>query len=99
MQYNTNASYLTEEEILLYLSYLTGQSDKNFGCLYRLSCQKPAQAGLYSSGAEILLQGVKLMQGNTYELSEYEDITRGIKQAVEWGEGGGECETRYKCGE
>ncbi|RVE46957.1 hypothetical protein evm_008341 [Chilo suppressalis] len=96
---NKNASYLTEEEILLYLSYLSGQRDKNFGCLYRLSCQKPDQAGLYSSGAEILLQGAKLLRGYSYELSEYEDITKGIKQAVDWGERGGECAKRYECRE
>lgn len=60
---NKNASYITEDEILLYLSYLAGQQNRDFGCLYRLSCQKPQQALLYSSGAELLLQGTKLVQG------------------------------------
>lgn len=60
---NTNARYLTEDEIMLYLSYLAGQQSQDYGCLYRLSCQKPHQAALYASGAELLLQGTKLFQG------------------------------------
>ncbi|XP_028158512.1 uncharacterized protein LOC114351469 isoform X2 [Ostrinia furnacalis] len=96
---NKNASYLTEDEVLLYLSYLSGQQKKDFGCLYRLSCQKPDQAALYSSGAELLLQGAKLLQGNSIELEPYEDVSKGIKKAVEWGETGGPCESRYPCGQ
>ncbi|KAI5646307.1 hypothetical protein NE865_01769 [Phthorimaea operculella] len=60
---NKNATYITEDEIMLYLSYLAGQQAKDYSCLYRLSCQRPQQAALYSSGAELLLQGAKLMQG------------------------------------
>ncbi|CAH4034586.1 unnamed protein product [Pieris brassicae] len=58
-----NASYITEDEILLYLSYLVGQQSQDYGCLYRLSCQRPKQAAIYASGAELLLQGTKLIQG------------------------------------
>ncbi|CAG4996835.1 unnamed protein product [Parnassius apollo] len=94
---NMNAVYLTEDEILLYLSYLTGQQNKDYGCLYRLSCQKPHQASLYSSGAELMLQGAKLWQGNNIELEEYEDISNGIKQAAIFGEEGKPCEKLYKC--
>ncbi|KAL0828924.1 hypothetical protein ABMA28_003824 [Loxostege sticticalis] len=96
---NKNASYITEDEVMLYLSYLSGTQKKDYGCLYRLSCQKPDQAALYSSGAQLLLQGAKLLQGNSIELEPYEDVSRGIKQAVEWGETGGPCESRYPCGE
>ncbi|CAK1582903.1 unnamed protein product [Parnassius mnemosyne] len=94
---NMNAVHLTEDEILLYLSYLTGQQNKDYGCLYRLSCQKPHQASLYSSGAELMLQGAKLWQGNSIELKEYEDISDGIKQAAIFGEEGKSCEKLYKC--
>ncbi|XP_068630639.1 uncharacterized protein [Battus philenor] len=94
---NSNAVYLTEDEILLYLSYLTGQQSKDYGCLYRLSCQKPHQASLYSSGAELMLQGAKLWQGNSIEIEEYEDISNGIKQASKFGEEGKPCEKLYKC--
>ncbi|KAJ0176203.1 hypothetical protein K1T71_008377 [Dendrolimus kikuchii] len=95
---NKNAAYVTEDEILLYLSYLTGQQNKDYGCLYRLSCQRPQQAGLYYSGAELLLQGAKLLQGNDEVLNPYEEISKGIKQAVKWGEEGMPCEARYRCG-
>ncbi|KAJ8719510.1 hypothetical protein PYW08_011685 [Mythimna loreyi] len=96
---NKNATYISEDEILLYLSYLAGQQKKDYGCLYMLSCQRPQQAALYSSGAELLLQGVKMLQGENVDLEPYAEISMGIKQATEWGEGGMNCETRYKCGE
>ncbi|CAH2041546.1 unnamed protein product, partial [Iphiclides podalirius] len=96
-QQTPNKLFLTEDEILLYLSYLTGQHSKDYGCLYRLSCQRPHQASLYSSGAELMLQGAKLWQGNSIELTEYENITSGIKQASVWGEEGKPCKQLYKC--
>ncbi|XP_072936168.1 uncharacterized protein [Epargyreus clarus] len=96
---NKNASYITEDEILLYLSYLAGRQSKDYGCLYRLSCQKPQQAGLYSASAELILQGAKLVQGNTIDLEPYEDISKGMKQAAVWGEDGRSCDKRYHCGE
>ncbi|XP_049874965.1 uncharacterized protein LOC126373051 isoform X2 [Pectinophora gossypiella] len=96
---NKNATYITEDEILLYLSYLSGQQSKDYGCLYRLSCQRPQQAALYSSGADLLLQGAKLMQSNSIELHEYEDIAKGIREAAAWGEDGQLCDKRYTCGD
>ncbi|XP_053608828.1 uncharacterized protein LOC128674359 isoform X2 [Plodia interpunctella] len=96
---NKNASFITEEELLLYLSYLTGQQSKDYGCLYRMSCKKPEQAGMYSSGAELLLQGAKLFQGDSIELEPYEEVSRGIREAAEMGERGVNCDARYKCGE
>ncbi|XP_045773767.1 uncharacterized protein LOC123873100 [Maniola jurtina] len=93
---NKNASYLTEDEILLYLSYLAGQQSQDYGCLYRMSCQKPHQAALYASGAELLLQGTKLFQGNSIELEPYEDISNGIREAASRGERGMPCQ-RYQC--
>nr|XP_021204979.2 uncharacterized protein LOC105841941 isoform X2 [Bombyx mori] len=95
---NSNVSYITEDEILLYLSYLAGQQNKDYGCLYLLSCQRPHQAGLYSSGADLLLQGTKLFQGNSVDLEQYENVTYGIKHAADWGERGMNCDTRYRCG-
>ncbi|XP_063538426.1 uncharacterized protein LOC134747732 isoform X2 [Cydia strobilella] len=96
---NTNASYISEDEILLYLSYLAGQQSRDYGCLYRLACKKPHQAALYSSGAEILLQGARLLQGNSIELEPYEEVSKGIKQASAWGEEGMNCDNRYQCEE
>ncbi|CAG9583114.1 unnamed protein product [Danaus chrysippus] len=93
---NKNASYITEDEILLYLSYLVGQQNNDYGCLYRLSCQKPRQAALYSSSAELILQGTKLFQGNV-SLEPYENISNGIRDAVSWGERGLPCQKRYHC--
>ncbi|XP_032518322.2 uncharacterized protein LOC116770811 [Danaus plexippus] len=93
---NKNASYITEDEILLYLSYLVGQRNNDYGCLYRLSCQKPHQAALYSSSAELILQGTKLFQGNV-SLEPYENISNGIRDAVSWGERGLPCQKRYHC--
>ncbi|XP_022827185.1 uncharacterized protein LOC111356905 isoform X1 [Spodoptera litura] len=96
---NKNVTYISEDEILLYLSYLAGQQKKDYGCLYLLSCQRPQQASMYSSGAELLLQGTRMLQGDSVDLEPYAEIAMGIKQAAEWGEGGMNCETRYKCGE
>ncbi|XP_026749581.1 uncharacterized protein LOC113510329 isoform X2 [Galleria mellonella] len=96
---NKNATYITEDEILLYLSYLTGQQNKDFNCLYKLSCERPQQASMYSSGADLLLQGAKMLQGNSIELEQYEDISKGVKEATEWGERGMPCSTRYHCAE
>ncbi|XP_060804013.1 uncharacterized protein LOC106140545 [Amyelois transitella] len=96
---NKNASFITEDELLLYLGYLSGQQSKDYGCLYRLSCNRPEQAGMYSSGADLLLQGAKLFQGNSIELEPYEEVSKGIREAAEWGERGVNCEQRYKCGE
>ncbi|XP_039757067.1 uncharacterized protein LOC120631514 [Pararge aegeria] len=93
---NKNVSYLTENEIVLYLSYLAGQQSQDYGCLYKMSCQKPHQAALYASGAELLLQGTKLYQGNSNELKPYEDISNGIRDAASWGERGMPCQ-RYQC--
>ncbi|XP_030023755.2 uncharacterized protein LOC115442741 isoform X2 [Manduca sexta] len=95
---NKNASYISEDEILLYLSYLAGQQNKNYDCLYLLSCQRPEQAAMYSSGAELLLQGTKLFHGNNIDLEPYEDVAAGIKQAAAWGEQRLPCDTRYRCG-
>ncbi|CAF4856246.1 unnamed protein product [Pieris macdunnoughi] len=93
---NKNASYITEDEILLYLSYLVGQQSQDYGCLYRLSCQRPGQAAIYASGAELLLQGTKLIQGNSIDLEPYEDVSRGIQQAAALGQQGVSCD-RYQC--
>ncbi|CAH2090244.1 unnamed protein product [Euphydryas editha] len=97
LEENKNAEYLSEDEIMLYLSYLAGQQSQDYGCLYRLSCQKPQQAVLYSSGAELLLQGTKLFNGNNVDLRPYEDVSNGIKEAAAWGERGLPCQTRYRC--
>ncbi|XP_013161880.1 PREDICTED: uncharacterized protein LOC106113592 [Papilio xuthus] len=94
---NKNATYLTEDEVLLYLSYLRGEQSKDYGCLYRLACQKPRQGALYASAAELTLQGAKLLQGNNVDLDDYENIYSGIKQASTWGEDGKPCDKIYKC--
>ncbi|XP_022114708.2 uncharacterized protein LOC110992983 isoform X2 [Pieris rapae] len=93
---DNNSSYITEDEILLYLSYLVGQQSQDYGCLYRLSCQRPKQAAIYASGAELLLQGTKLIQGNSIDLEPYEDVSRGIQQAAALGQQGVSCD-RYQC--
>ncbi|CAH0625367.1 unnamed protein product [Chrysodeixis includens] len=96
---NTNATYINEDEILLYLSYLAGQQNKDYGCLYLLSCQRPQQAGMYSSGAQLMLQGARLLQGDSTSLEPYAEISAGIKEAAEWGDAGMNCDTRYRCGQ
>ncbi|XP_038212606.1 uncharacterized protein LOC119832875 isoform X2 [Zerene cesonia] len=94
---NKNASYITEDEILLYLSYLVGQQTQDYGCLYRLACQKPHQAAIYASGAELILQGTKLVQGNSIDLEPYENVSRGIQVATARGEQGKPCDKIYQC--
>ncbi|KAI8432084.1 hypothetical protein MSG28_004592 [Choristoneura fumiferana] len=59
---NMNVSYVTEDEILMYLSYLIGQQTQHFGCLYRLACQKPEQAAINSlelQSYEDISKGIK----------------------------------------
>ncbi|XP_041981611.1 uncharacterized protein LOC121735009 [Aricia agestis] len=94
---NKNATYLSEDEIMLYLSYLIGHQTRDYGCLYRLSCQKPHQASVYAAGAELLLQGTKLFQGNSIDLQEYEDVSTGIRHAAALGEQHENCEKRFRC--
>ncbi|KAG7302214.1 hypothetical protein JYU34_013692 [Plutella xylostella] len=96
---NLNATYISEDELYLYLAYLSGRQSGRYGCLYRLACARPRQAAPYASGAELLMQGAKLLQGNDIELSEYEEISSGIKEATSWGERGLPCDTQYQCGE
>ncbi|CAG9123270.1 unnamed protein product [Plutella xylostella] len=60
---NLNATYISEDELYLYLAYLSGRQSGRYGCLYRLACARPRQAAPYASGAELLMQGAKLLQG------------------------------------
>ncbi|KAK9876500.1 hypothetical protein WA026_013875 [Henosepilachna vigintioctopunctata] len=52
---------LTEDEILLYLGYLTG----NRGCVQNIACLQPEHAKKYAEAGEILLRTTKLFSIET----------------------------------
>ncbi|XP_065158855.1 uncharacterized protein [Atheta coriaria] len=87
---------LTEDEILMYLSYLTGSPGNN-ACLQNVACRQPNQASRYTTAGEMLLKAGKMLQPGSTE--DYEYTLREVKEAVDFGNTGGDCGARYFCGD
>lgn len=51
--------FITETEIVLLLSYLIGDDQKNFECLHRIACEDPNKAAEYMNAGTILMNAVK----------------------------------------
>ncbi|XP_045479619.1 uncharacterized protein LOC123684412 [Harmonia axyridis] len=75
----------TEDEIMLYFEYLTG----NHECLKLIACQQPGQAEDYVNAAKLLLKASQLFSLNTD--AKYEDLLRDVERAIEVGENKGNC--------
>ncbi|KAJ8950990.1 hypothetical protein NQ318_006374 [Aromia moschata] len=82
--------FLTDEEILMFLSYLTGSP----GCLQNISCQQPQQAKKYTAAGEMLLKLAKMFSIDAD--MNYEYIILEMDQAANVGLAGGTCE-RFEC--
>ncbi|XP_044749793.1 uncharacterized protein LOC123310389 [Coccinella septempunctata] len=76
---------ITEDEIMLYLEYLTG----NHECLKHISCQQPDQARDYANAGKLLLKASQLFSIDTD--GKYEDLLREVEDAIEIGENKGNC--------
>lgn len=48
-------SIVTETEILLLLSYLMGNEEKNFECLRRVACEDPDKAKEYMTAGKLIM--------------------------------------------
>ncbi|XP_017775609.1 PREDICTED: uncharacterized protein LOC108561964 [Nicrophorus vespilloides] len=86
---------VTEEEILMYLSYLTGSPGNN-GCLQNIACRQPHQAKRYTAAGEMLLKASKMV--NPEPSANYEFTLQEVQEAVKYGMAGGNCKARYNCG-
>ncbi|KAF2900114.1 hypothetical protein ILUMI_06074 [Ignelater luminosus] len=87
-------TFLTDEEILLFLGYLTGSPGSN-GCLQNVACQQPQQARKYAAAGDMLLRTAKTL---SFEPDDnYEYVLQELQEAANWGSAGGEC-SRFKCG-
>jgi hypothetical protein len=54
--------HATESELLLVLSYLSGERRGEYGCLYRVACEDPnGRAPQYLSAGRMLLKGARVM--------------------------------------
>ncbi|XP_056642030.1 uncharacterized protein LOC130448616 [Diorhabda sublineata] len=82
--------FLTDDEILMYLSYLTGST----GCLQNVACQQPLKAKKYSAAGDLLLKFSKLFSLTT-DL-EYDMVLQELEQASNVGLAGGSCD-KFEC--
>ncbi|XP_044254731.1 uncharacterized protein LOC123005157 [Tribolium madens] len=85
---------LTEDEVLLFLSYLTGSPGDN-GCLQNVACQQPQQAKKYVSAGDMLLKATKMLALDPDRSYEY--VLKEVEQAADVGLTGGDC-ARFRCG-
>ncbi|XP_071056607.1 uncharacterized protein [Onthophagus taurus] len=86
-------SFMGEDEILLYLSYLTGEPGEN-ECLRFVACSEPQQARRYITAGETLLKLSKMFvteENHVYKMSLNE-----LRQAAGYGISGGDC-NRFSC--
>ncbi|RZC38362.1 hypothetical protein BDFB_009121 [Asbolus verrucosus] len=80
--------FLTEEEILLFLSYLTGSPGDN-GCLQNVSCRQPQQAKRYVAAGDVLLKATQMLSVDPDRSYQY--VLKEVEQAADIGLAGGDC--------
>ncbi|XP_030763661.1 uncharacterized protein LOC115888180 [Sitophilus oryzae] len=85
--------FITDEEVLMFLSYLTGSPGDN-GCLQSIACQQPYQAKKYVNAGDVLLKTAKMFSMNTDD--NYDYVLKEVEQASNVGLAGGNCQT-YRC--
>ncbi|KAF7287203.1 hypothetical protein GWI33_002024 [Rhynchophorus ferrugineus] len=84
---------VTDEEILMYLTYLTGSAGDN-GCLQTVACQQPHQAKKYVNAGDLLLKTAKVFSMDVDH--NYEYVLREVDQAANVGMSGGSCRI-FRC--
>lgn len=104
---------LTDEEILLFASYLTGKmfgfcsiyitnccvlgTPGNNNCLRQVACQDPQQAQKYVMAGGALLKVSKMLSLQSSD-DNYETALKELEEAANSGLSGDDCQ-RYKCGQ
>ncbi|KAB0800172.1 hypothetical protein PPYR_08052 [Photinus pyralis] len=84
----------TDEELLFFLSYLTGKPNDN-GCLQNIACLQPQQARKYAAAGKMLLKTASTM--SIHADPTYDQVLQELQEAASWGSVGGDCK-RYSCG-
>ncbi|XP_014242442.1 uncharacterized protein LOC106662718 [Cimex lectularius] len=88
---------ISETEIMLITSYLMGDTDKNYSCLYRVACQDPKKSKQYLQAAKLLLKSSKMFADIIGYDEKYETLVGEIQEAIEYGTNHGICDQKYSC--
>ncbi|CAB0010248.1 unnamed protein product [Nesidiocoris tenuis] len=88
---------INEQEVMLITSFLMGDAEKDFSCLYRVACQDPSKSKSYVQGAKILLKTSKIFSEYVGYDEKYETLVRELQDAVDFGTKYGTCEQKYSC--
>ncbi|XP_049825695.1 uncharacterized protein LOC109595031 [Aethina tumida] len=80
---------LSDEEILLFLGYLSGRPGEN-GCLQKISCKQPEQAKRYVAAGDMLIKAARMFTLDPDPSYDY--VLQEVDNAAELGRNGGDCE-------
>uniref|UniRef100_A0AAR5NZS6 Uncharacterized protein n=1 Tax=Dendroctonus ponderosae TaxID=77166 RepID=A0AAR5NZS6_DENPD len=89
-----NGRFLTDEEVLMFLSYLTGISQTLEDAFRNIACHQPVQAKKYVNAGDVLLKAAKMMAYSTDDTYEY--VIKEVDHAANVGIAGGNCNI-FKC--
>ncbi|CAL8111396.1 unnamed protein product [Orchesella dallaii] len=93
-----NRPFMSQGELLLVMTYILGAAEKdNYECMYRVACEDPSQAKDYLKASKMIMTGVKYAKKFISVNPKYEDIVRGLQDAVAHKANGGDCKARYVC--
>jgi len=94
-------AYMTQSELLLMLTYVLGSASENYECMYRVACEDPEKAKDYVSASKMLIKGAKYAKKYVSYNPKYEEIVRGLNEAVSHGKNHSnseaQCRARYVC--
>jgi len=88
---------LSQSELLLMMTYVLGSTTDNYDCMYRVACEDPTKANDYLNASNMLLKGAKYAKKFLSYNPKYEDVVRGLHDAVAHRKNGGDCRARYIC--
>ncbi|ODM93268.1 hypothetical protein Ocin01_13407 [Orchesella cincta] len=90
--------FMSQGELLLVMTYILGAAENdNYECMYRVACEDPNQAKDYLKASKMIMTGVKYAKKFLSVNPKYEDIVRGLQDAVAHKANGGDCKKRYTC--
>lgn len=92
-----NTSFMSENELLLMLTYLLGSATDNYECMYRVACEDPVHAKTYLNASKMMMKGAKYAKKYVSVDPKYEHIVGGLQQAIQVKQKGGICRKRYAC--
>ncbi|XP_014281908.3 uncharacterized protein [Halyomorpha halys] len=88
---------VSEQELLLVLSYLMGEADQDYNCLYRIACQDPNKSKHYLVAAKFLVKWAKAFKSVIPFDEKYEMLVENLQDAVSFGTKYKTCDERYSC--